>query len=29
MTMKKLNVRTLETLKTTAAMYAHGCIRLA
>jgi len=26
--MKKLNVRTLETLKTTAAMYAHGCVRV-
>jgi len=25
--MKKLNVRTIETLKTTAAMYFLGCIR--
>lgn len=30
MTMKKLNVRTLETLKTTAALYTSRCIvRLA
>jgi len=25
-TMKKFNVREVETLKTTAALYTHGCV---